>query len=167
MKEVCRLLSVKQLVTPYHPNCNGVVEKFNGTLKDYVETHVFWKPKDWDIHWTIVVASPSAIAEPLVYMGRHKCEAVDCVSSQLQCIFFLLNYYIVHFSMANKIWYDIWWSSKYDNAWLARHWNTRTAILNNTLCHTGTAVELLQGWHDVITVPCTSYKSHSSILDWL
>ena len=37
-------------------------------------------------------------------MGRHtcKCEAVASVSSQLQCIFFLLNCYIVHFTMANK-----------------------------------------------------------------
>jgi len=34
MKEVCRLLSVKQLVTTsYHPICNGLVEKFNGMLK--------------------------------------------------------------------------------------------------------------------------------------
>jgi len=34
MKEVCRFLSVKQLVTmSYHPICNVLVEKFNGTLK--------------------------------------------------------------------------------------------------------------------------------------
>ena len=34
MKEVTRLLSIKRLTTtPYHPICNGLVEKFNGTLK--------------------------------------------------------------------------------------------------------------------------------------
>ena len=34
MKEVARLLSIKQLTTtPYHPMCNGPTEKFNGTLK--------------------------------------------------------------------------------------------------------------------------------------
>ena len=34
MKEVGRLLSLKQMTsTPYHPICNGLVEKSNGTLK--------------------------------------------------------------------------------------------------------------------------------------
>ena len=34
MKEVARLLGIRQLTTtPYHPMCNGLVEKFNGTLK--------------------------------------------------------------------------------------------------------------------------------------
>jgi len=34
MKEMCRLLSLKQLLTtPYHPICNGFIERFNGTLK--------------------------------------------------------------------------------------------------------------------------------------
>ena len=34
MEEVSRLLSIRQLTsTPYHPMCNGLVEKFNGTLK--------------------------------------------------------------------------------------------------------------------------------------
>ena len=34
MKEVSRLISVRQLtITPYHPMCNGLVERFNGTLK--------------------------------------------------------------------------------------------------------------------------------------
>ena len=34
MKEASRLLSIKGLVTtPYNPKCNGLVERFNGTLK--------------------------------------------------------------------------------------------------------------------------------------
>ena len=35
MSEICRLISVKQkFTTPYHPQCNGLNERFNGTLKD-------------------------------------------------------------------------------------------------------------------------------------
>jgi len=49
MKEMCRLLSVKQLVTtPYHPVCNGLIEKFNGTLKNMLRHMCAEKPKDWD-----------------------------------------------------------------------------------------------------------------------
>ncbi|GFS19330.1 Gypsy retrotransposon integrase-like protein 1 [Elysia marginata] len=34
MKEVCRLLGIKQKATaPYHPMCNGLMEGFNATLK--------------------------------------------------------------------------------------------------------------------------------------
>ena len=34
IREVTRLLSIKQLTTtPYHPMCNGLTEKFNGTMK--------------------------------------------------------------------------------------------------------------------------------------
>jgi len=34
MKEVAKLMSIKQLTTsPYHPMCNGLAKKFNGTLK--------------------------------------------------------------------------------------------------------------------------------------
>jgi len=49
MKEVSRLLSVKQLVTtPYQPMCNGLVERFNGTLKTMLKRMCVEKPKDWD-----------------------------------------------------------------------------------------------------------------------
>ena len=49
MKEVARLLSLKQLTTTlYHPICNGLVEKFNGTLKNMLRKLCEEKPKDWD-----------------------------------------------------------------------------------------------------------------------
>ena len=49
MKEVSRLLSFKQLVTsPYHPICNGLVERFNGTLKKMLTKLCAERPKDWD-----------------------------------------------------------------------------------------------------------------------
>ncbi|KAK3691761.1 hypothetical protein RRG08_009575 [Elysia crispata] len=38
MKEVCRLLGVTQsTISPLHPMCNGLVEKFNGTLEEAVQ----------------------------------------------------------------------------------------------------------------------------------
>ncbi|RUS74527.1 hypothetical protein EGW08_017715 [Elysia chlorotica] len=41
MKEVCRLLGVAQsTTTPYHSMCNGLVEKFNGTLKKMLKREV-------------------------------------------------------------------------------------------------------------------------------
>ena len=49
MKEVSRLLSMSQLVaTPYHPMCNGLVERFNGTLKQMLKRMCTERPKDWD-----------------------------------------------------------------------------------------------------------------------
>ena len=49
MKEVSRLISVRQLITsPYHPICNGLVEKFNGTLKAMLKKVSSEKPRDWD-----------------------------------------------------------------------------------------------------------------------
>jgi len=49
MKEVSRLLSMNQLVTtPYHPMCNGLVERFNGTLKLMLKRMCAERPKEWD-----------------------------------------------------------------------------------------------------------------------
>ena len=49
MVEVSRLISMKQLTTtPYHPMCNGLVERFNGTLKQMLKRMCSERPKDWD-----------------------------------------------------------------------------------------------------------------------
>ncbi|XP_064651627.1 uncharacterized protein LOC135502607 [Lineus longissimus] len=49
MKEVSRLLSFQRTTTtPYHPQCNGLVEKFNGTLKQMLKKMCAERPKDWD-----------------------------------------------------------------------------------------------------------------------
>lgn len=49
MQEVGRLMSLKQLhTTPYHPICNGLVEKFNGTLKRMLRRMCNERPRDWD-----------------------------------------------------------------------------------------------------------------------
>lgn len=49
MAETSRLLSFRQLTTtPYHPMCNGLVERFNGTLKQILRRLCAERPKDWD-----------------------------------------------------------------------------------------------------------------------
>ena len=49
MREVCRLMSVRHLTTTaYHPQTNGLVEKFNGTLKSMLKRLAAERPKDWD-----------------------------------------------------------------------------------------------------------------------
>ena len=49
MQEVNRLMSVRHLTTtPYHPACNGLIEKFNGTLKQMLKKMAEEKPTDWD-----------------------------------------------------------------------------------------------------------------------
>ena len=48
MQEVSRLLSIRRLTkTPYHPICNGLTEKFNGTLKKMLKRLCIEQPKQW------------------------------------------------------------------------------------------------------------------------
>ena len=48
MKKVSRLLSIRRLTTsPYHPACNGLVEKFNGTLKRMLRGLCHEQPRQW------------------------------------------------------------------------------------------------------------------------
>ena len=56
MKEVSRLISVRQLTTtPYHPMCNGLVERFNGTLKLMLKRMCAERPRDWDKYLNAVL----------------------------------------------------------------------------------------------------------------
>ena len=48
MVKVSRLLSIKQLTTtPYHPQCNGLVEKFNGTMRSMLKRLCSEQPRQW------------------------------------------------------------------------------------------------------------------------
>ena len=56
MREVCRLLSIRQLTsTPYHPECNGLLEQFHGTLKQMLKCMCTEKPRDWDRYLSAVL----------------------------------------------------------------------------------------------------------------
>ena len=49
MKEVSRLLPLQQITTtPYHPICNGLIERFHMTLKQTLRRMCAERPKDWD-----------------------------------------------------------------------------------------------------------------------
>ena len=49
MREVQRLLSIRAFNTsPYHAQCNGLCEKYNGTLKQMLKRTVDDQPKEWD-----------------------------------------------------------------------------------------------------------------------
>ena len=49
MREVSRLLSVRQMTSsPYHPQTNGLVERFNGVLKRMLARMCEERPNDWD-----------------------------------------------------------------------------------------------------------------------
>lgn len=50
IKDICRLLGVKKTrTTPYHPESDGLVERFNRTLIDMLSTAVTDNEKDWDL----------------------------------------------------------------------------------------------------------------------
>ena len=52
MEEVSRKLLIKRLTnTPYHSICNGLVERFNGTLEKILRRLCSKQPKQW--HWFI------------------------------------------------------------------------------------------------------------------
>jgi len=51
MKDVCQLLGVKRLnTTAHHPQCNGMVQRFNRTLKMILRKHVSQFRMQWDMY---------------------------------------------------------------------------------------------------------------------
>ena len=49
LQEVCRLLSTRKVNTSgYHPQCDGLVEKFNSTLVNMLPKSVDKHGRDWD-----------------------------------------------------------------------------------------------------------------------
>ena len=56
VKEVCKLLNTRRLhTTAYHPQTDGLVERFNGTLAEALSMYVSTNQKDWDKHLPLVL----------------------------------------------------------------------------------------------------------------
>ena len=56
LEEVYYLLHIKRIrTTPYHPQTDGLVERFNGTLKGMLRKFVSRNQKDWDQYLTYLL----------------------------------------------------------------------------------------------------------------
>ena len=70
MKEVTRLLSIKQLITtPYHRMCNGLTEKFNGTMKSMLKRLCSEQPRQWHLYVNPLLFAYREVPFELLY-GR-------------------------------------------------------------------------------------------------
>lgn len=67
IKEVCSLLGVKKVfTTPYHPQTDGLTERFNKTFCQMVSHYTNYKCKDWDQYvWAVQLAFNSSLQESL------------------------------------------------------------------------------------------------------
>ena len=64
MREISRLLSVRQLqTTPYHAQCNGLVERWNGTLRRMLQKMAAERPSDWDRYIPALLFSYREVAQ--------------------------------------------------------------------------------------------------------
>eukprot|EP00794_Sanderia_malayensis_P014549 gene14549-16052_t len=65
VKEVCALINTRHLhTTSYHPQTDGLVERFNATLAEGISMYVSSHQKDWDKHIPLILfayrVSPNA-----------------------------------------------------------------------------------------------------------
>ena len=56
VKEICKCLGIKKTrTTPYHPQCDGLVERFNRTLLNMLATTINDHPASWEEHLQKVI----------------------------------------------------------------------------------------------------------------
>ena len=76
MEELNQLLSIRHLTTtPYHPMCNGLVERFNGTLKAVLKKLCAEQPRQWHmIHKcrALCISSKSCGLKMLTFLSKDK-----------------------------------------------------------------------------------------------
>ena len=85
--EMCRLLGIKKTrTTPYHPQSDGMVERFNRTLEAQLSKFADHNQKDWDLHIPfLLMAYRSAIHDTTgcspvkLMMGRELKLPIDLI----------------------------------------------------------------------------------------
>ena len=85
IKNVCELLGIKKTRTsPYHPQSDGMVERFNRTLEAILSKYVSDNQRDWDVHLLLVMmAYRSSVHEATTFtpyfmmFGREICLPID------------------------------------------------------------------------------------------
>lgn len=51
MQDLCKLMGIKKLnTTAYHPQCDGMIERFNRTLKTILRKHATTYGNQWDCY---------------------------------------------------------------------------------------------------------------------
>ena len=84
---MCRLLGIKKTrTTPYHPQSDGMVERFNHTLEAQLSKFADHNQKDWDLHIPfLLMAYRSAIHDTTgcspvkLMMGRELKLPIDLI----------------------------------------------------------------------------------------
>ena len=90
MKEICRLLEIKQTRTsPYHPQSDGLVERFNRTLLDMLSKVCAENPTTWDHHLPYVMCayrstqhSSTGCSPNMLMLGREIALPIDLMLGQ-------------------------------------------------------------------------------------
>ena len=60
VQDVCNLLGIKKLnTTSYHPQCDGMVERLNRTLKTMIRKHIAQFGPQWDTYLSGPIGTPS------------------------------------------------------------------------------------------------------------
>ena len=89
-QEICQLLDIdKKRSTSFHPQTNGIQERFNRTIEDMLSKYVSANQRDWDKYLPILLlAYRSSIHESthqtpyMMMFGRHALLPVDLVCPQ-------------------------------------------------------------------------------------
>ena len=85
--EMCRLLQiVKTRTTPYHPESDGMVERFNRTLCEMLSAYVQENHRDWDQHLPFVMMAYRAaehettgLSPNMLMLGRETATPLDLI----------------------------------------------------------------------------------------